>query len=78
VIIYCDTSMFSGKRHLLCVCIFCRPVKERRRILKQNMKEVPNRIIFSEMEEIHVSACSSSIRDVSDNNHLSVHIVSKT
>jgi len=41
------------------------------------MKEVPNRIIFSEMEEIHVSACSSSIRDVSDNSHLSLHIISK-
>jgi transposase len=41
-------------------------VKERRRILEQNMKEVPNHIMFSEMEEIHVSACSSRIRDISD------------
>jgi hypothetical protein len=70
--------MFSGSRHLLCVCILCRSVKERRRILEQNMKEVPNRIIFSEMEEIHVSARSSIIRDVSDINPLSVHIMSKT
>jgi hypothetical protein len=67
--------MFCGSRHLLCVCILCRPVKERRRILQQNMKEVPNRIMFSEMEEIHVSACSSSIRDISDNNPLSVNII---
>lgn len=41
------------------------------------MKEVPNRIMFSEMEEIHVSACSSSVRDISDSNPLSVHIISK-
>jgi len=39
------------------------------------MKEVPNRVMFSEMEEIYVSACSSSIRDISDNNSLSVHII---
>ena len=70
--------MFSGSRHLLCVCILCRPAIERRGILEQNMKEVPNRIMFSEMEEIHVSLRSSSIRDVSDNNPLSVHIISKT
>jgi hypothetical protein len=31
-------------------------VKERRRILEQNMKEVPNHIMFSEMKEIYVSA----------------------
>ncbi|GFG28746.1 hypothetical protein Cfor_02993 [Coptotermes formosanus] len=30
-----------------------KPVKERRRILEQNMKEVPNHVMFSEMEEIH-------------------------
>ncbi|XP_023727317.1 DNA ligase 3 isoform X2 [Cryptotermes secundus] len=30
-----------------------KPVKERRRILEQNMKEVPNRIMFSEIKEIH-------------------------
>ena len=40
------------------------------------MKEVPNHIMFSELEEIHVSACSSSTRDISD-NPLSVHIISK-
>jgi hypothetical protein len=40
------------------VCVLCRPVKERRRILEQNMKEVPNRIMFSEMKEIYVSAQS--------------------
>ena len=33
-----------------------RPMKERRHILEQNMKEIPNRIMFSEMEEIHVSS----------------------
>jgi hypothetical protein len=30
-------------------------MKERRKILEQNMKEVPNRIMFSEMKEINVS-----------------------
>jgi len=30
-------------------------MKERRRILEQNMTEVPNHIMFSEMEEINVS-----------------------
>ncbi|XP_069690726.1 DNA ligase 3 [Periplaneta americana] len=30
-----------------------KPIKERRRILEENMEEVPNRIMFSEMEEIH-------------------------
>ncbi|KAJ9577033.1 hypothetical protein L9F63_006381 [Diploptera punctata] len=30
-----------------------KPMQERRRILEQNMNEVPNRIMFSEMEEIH-------------------------
>jgi hypothetical protein len=31
------------------------------------MKEVPNHVMFSEMEEIHVSACSSNTNDISDN-----------
>lgn len=28
------------------------------------MKEVPNRIVFSEMEEIHVSACNANISNI--------------
>lgn len=32
-----------------------KPIKERRRILKENMKEMPNHIVFSEAEEIHDS-----------------------
>jgi hypothetical protein len=54
-IIHCNgvTFLIPG---IFNVCIFCRPVKERRRILDQNMKEVPNRIMFSEMKEMHVSA----------------------
>ncbi|XP_039279547.1 DNA ligase 3 [Nilaparvata lugens] len=48
-----------------CVCLFVfdclyynnqslmkKPLKERKRILRENMKEIPNRIVFSEMEEI--------------------------
>jgi hypothetical protein len=35
--------------------VLCRPMKERRRILEQNMTEVQNRIMFSEMKEIYVS-----------------------
>jgi hypothetical protein len=31
------------------------------------MKEVPNHIMFSEMEEIHVSACSSNANHFNDN-----------
>ncbi|CAH0380784.1 unnamed protein product [Bemisia tabaci] len=30
-----------------------KPIKERKRILKDNMIEIPNHIVFSEMEEIH-------------------------
>ncbi|RZF40363.1 hypothetical protein LSTR_LSTR008793 [Laodelphax striatellus] len=48
-----------------CVCLFVfdclyynnkslmnQPLKERKRILRENMKEIKNRIVFSEMEEI--------------------------
>lgn len=30
-----------------------KPIKERKKILKENMVEIPNHIVFSEMEEIH-------------------------
>ncbi|XP_023023992.2 DNA ligase 3 [Leptinotarsa decemlineata] len=30
-----------------------KPIKQRRKILQENMKEIPNHIVFSEMEEIH-------------------------
>ena len=36
------------------VVLFGRPIKERRRILRENMKEIPNRIMFSEMTHIKV------------------------
>ena len=32
-----------------------RPIKERRRFLHENMVEIPNRILFSEMQHITVS-----------------------
>lgn len=32
-----------------------KPIKERKRILKENMKEIPNHIVFSEAEEIYDS-----------------------
>lgn len=52
----CWNDMHFSDMRLLYICIlFLRPVKERRRILEQNMKEVPNHIMFSEIKEIHVS-----------------------
>ncbi|BES96201.1 DNA ligase [Nesidiocoris tenuis] len=42
-----DCMYYNGKS------LLNEGLKERRRVLRQNMKEIPYRIVFSEMEEIH-------------------------
>ncbi|XP_021931838.1 DNA ligase 3, partial [Zootermopsis nevadensis] len=42
-----DCMYFNGE------VLLEKPMKERRRILEENMEEVPNRIMFSEMKEIN-------------------------
>ena len=53
----CDsnTKYFLTLHGMYLSCFFTRPIKERRRILHHNMKEIPNRILFSEMKHINVS-----------------------
>lgn len=40
--------------------MFCRPLCERRKFLHDNMVEVPNRILFSEMKHVTVRFCFGS------------------
>lgn len=59
------------------VLLLCRPLRERRKFLDDNMVEVPNRILFSEMKHVTVRRNTASclrLAAVDRRHHICVHV----